>query len=47
MYPSPDCAQTKKSPDGSGLFFVWRREPESNRPTRLCRPLHNRFAIAP
>ena len=25
----------------------WRREPESNRPKRLCRPLHNRFAIAP
>ncbi len=39
----------KKSPDLSGLFFVkdWRREPESNRPKRLCRPLHNRFAIAP
>jgi hypothetical protein len=39
----------KKSPDKSGLFFFncWRREPESNRPKRLCRPLHNRFAIAP
>jgi hypothetical protein len=39
----------KKSPDKSGLFFdnCWRREPESNRPKRLCRPLHNRFAIAP
>jgi len=25
----------------------WRREPESNRPTRICNPVHNRFAIAP
>jgi hypothetical protein len=25
----------------------WRREPESNRPGRICSPLHNRFAIAP
>jgi hypothetical protein len=25
----------------------WRREPESNRPKRICNPLHNRFAIAP
>jgi hypothetical protein len=41
--------EEKKSPDKSGLFFstTWRREPESNRPKRLCRPLHNRFAIAP
>ncbi|SIT49125.1 hypothetical protein BN2475_1260008 [Paraburkholderia ribeironis] len=42
--------EKKKSPDESGLFFYinyWRREPESNRPKRLCRPLHNRFAIAP
>src|SRR6185437_11331978 len=40
----------RKSPDKSGLFLYindWRREPESNRPKRLCRPLHNRFAIAP
>jgi hypothetical protein len=29
------------------LRSIWRREPESNRPKRLCRPLHNRFAIAP
>ena len=29
---------------GEGL---WRREPESNRPKRICNPLHNRFAIAP
>lgn len=39
-----------KSPDKSGLSLYikdWRREPESNRPKRLCRPLHNRFAIAP
>jgi hypothetical protein len=26
---------------------VWRREAESNRPKRICNPLHNRFAIAP
>ena len=26
---------------------IWRREPESNRPTRICNPVHNRFAIAP
>ena len=26
---------------------LWRREPESNRPTRICNPVHNRFAIAP
>ena len=25
----------------------WRREPESNRPTWICNPVHNRFAIAP
>ena len=29
------------------LGFLWRREPESNRPTRICNPVHNRFAIAP
>ena len=29
----------------SNLF--WRRDPESNRGTRLCRPLHNHSAIAP
>ena len=27
--------------------YFWRREPESNRPTRICNPVHNRFAIAP
>ena len=26
---------------------IWRREPESNRPLRICNPVHNRFAIAP
>ena len=30
-----------------GRFHRWRREPESNRPRRICNPLHNRFAIAP
>ena len=28
-------------------FFVWRRDPESNRTDRICNPGHNRFAIAP
>jgi hypothetical protein len=34
---------------GGAFLYInyWRREPESNRPKRLCRPLHNRFAIAP
>ena len=31
-------------PDGA---FIWRRGPESNRPTRICNPVHNRFATAP
>ena len=25
----------------------WRRKPESNRPRRICNPLHNHSAIAP
>jgi hypothetical protein len=25
----------------------WRRGPESNRPTWICNPVHNRFATAP
>src|SRR6266702_2350091 len=40
----------KETPRRVGAFLYinyWRREPESSRPTRLCRPLHNRFAIAP
>ncbi|MDB5788194.1 MAG: hypothetical protein JWQ50_8109 [Caballeronia mineralivorans] len=38
----------EKALTSQGFFFEsWRREPESNRPKRLCRPLHNRFAIAP
>ena len=40
----------KEKPRHGGAFLhfnYWRREPESNRPKRLCRPLHNRFAIAP
>ncbi len=41
--------QKKEKPRRSGALSrsTWRREPESNRPKRLCRPLHNRFAIAP
>src|SRR5471032_2479395 len=30
-----------------GVQIVWRRGSESNRPRRLCRPLHNRFATSP
>lgn len=41
----PGDAEKRKAPPKRGFF--WRREPESNRPKRLCRPLHNRFAIAP
>ena len=26
---------------------IWRRRPESNRPTRICNPVHNRFVTAP
>ena len=32
---------------GRYCWGTWRREPESNRRTRLCRPLHNHSAIAP
>ena len=50
--------RAQKSPGFPGLcaspkclihlaFFVWRRDPESNRARRICNPLHNRFAIAP
>ncbi len=40
------CKQ--KAPNQSGLFsHFWRRRPESNRRTRLCRPLHNHFATPP
>ena len=50
--------RAQKSPESPGLFsspkclfhlvfFVWRRDPESNRTRRICNPLHNRFAIAP
>ena len=28
-------------------WIFWRRGPESNRPTRICNPVHNRFATAP
>jgi hypothetical protein len=42
------AADKEKALTSQGFFFEsWRREPESNRPKRLCRPLHNRFAIAP
>jgi hypothetical protein len=45
-----EADRKKEKPRRVGAFLYikdWRREPESNRPKRLCRPLHNRFAIAP
>jgi len=44
----PQTGNSKKN----GLHFCkplvyWRRVPESNRPTRICNPVHNRFANAP
>ena len=42
--------QKQNSPgnvESAGLLLVWRRVPESNRPKRICNPLHNRFATAP
>jgi hypothetical protein len=43
------CRQKEKPRQVGAFLYInyWRREPESNRPKRLCRPLHNRFAIAP
>src|SRR5690554_4542375 len=32
---------------GGDLSKYWRRDPESNRATWICNPVHNRFAIAP
>ena len=29
------------------IVIYWRRNPESNRATRICNPLHNHSAIAP
>ena len=46
-------ASTNFATRARGDFFhlltisKWRREPESNRPTWICNPVHNRFAIAP
>ena len=52
-----DDTPNKNSPDNDGwrsclvdfdgVQIGWRRDPESNRATRICNPLHNRFAIAP
>jgi hypothetical protein len=46
----PWRAQNKKANPkriGQLVDFAWRRGPESNRPTRICNPVHNRFATAP
>ena len=37
----------KKATDMGQWLACWRRGPESNRPTRICNPVHNRFATAP
>ncbi len=38
------CFRDRASPQSAAC---WRRGAESNRPTRICSPLHNRFATAP
>ena len=44
-------SRKQKAPYGTKLLIskekYWRRGPESNRPTRICNPVHNRFATAP
>jgi hypothetical protein len=42
----PAKPQRETAPRG-GRCHGWRRGPESNRPTRICNPVHNRFATAP
>ncbi len=37
----------KKMQPLGAAWWSWRRGPESNRPTRICNPVHNRFATAP
>ena len=46
---SPLCLPISPSGPENALEAeeYWRRDPESNRGTRLCRPLHNHSAIAP
>ncbi len=48
---STPATQSKKAPCGANFLIQrgknWRRRPESNRPKRICNPLHNRFATAP
>jgi hypothetical protein len=44
--PGRDFRKRKRPADG-GVRMFWRRGPESNRPTRICNPVHNRFATAP
>jgi hypothetical protein len=39
--------KTKAPATDVGGAEIWRRDPESNWATRICNPLHNRFAIAP
>src|SRR5574343_1084492 len=36
-----------QGPPSLVLRCFWRRGPESNRPTRICNPVHNRFVTAP
>src|SRR4051812_34451347 len=45
----PNCETKTGQPRQQRLPgpIIWRRGPESNRPTRICNPVHNRFATAP
>ena len=50
--PSRRCApshcETKQPRQRNvGGAETWRRDPESNWASRICNPVHNRFAIAP
>jgi hypothetical protein len=47
--PAPHKLLSNKKAPWLGLItgFGWRRGPESNRASRICNPVHNRFVTAP
>ncbi len=45
--PSRRARRATRSHRIDSWEIPWRRERESNPPTRICNPVHNRFAIAP
>lgn len=50
LYSTPDdyCSKQKNFIlTDEVVYCFWRHHPESNRATELCRPLHNRSAMAP